>query len=64
MDGQRRQLAFVVKLWLEPSDEGGQRWRGVVQSLDGQRRRYFADLSDAVEFVRASMITENPSPPP
>ena len=61
---KRRQLAFVVKLWLEPSDAADGRWRGVVQSLDGQRRRYFSDLSDAVEFLRAAMKVENPAQRP
>jgi len=63
MDGRlRRQLAFVVKLWLEPGAGDDPRWRGVVQSLDGERRRYFSDLSDAVEFVRASMKAEGNGP--
>jgi hypothetical protein len=57
----RRQLAFVVKLWHEPGEQDG-RWRGVVQSLDGERRRYFSDLSDVVEFVRASMKAEANGP--
>jgi hypothetical protein len=61
---KRRQLAFVVKLWLEPSDAGDSHWRGVVQSLDDHRRRYFSDLSDAVEFLRAAMKVENSAPLP
>ncbi len=61
---KRRHLAFVVKLWLEPSDAADARWRGVVQSLDDQRRRYFSDLSDAVEFLRAAMKVESSAPPP
>jgi hypothetical protein len=61
---KRRQLAFVVRLWLEPTDAEDAHWRGVVQSLDDQRRRYFSDLSDAVEFLRAAMKLENPTPRP
>jgi len=61
-DRPRRQLAFVVKLWREPSDASESVWRGVVQSLDGERRRYFADLSDAVEFFRSSMRGEDGIP--
>jgi hypothetical protein len=61
---KRRQLAFVVKLWLEPSETTDARWRGVVQSLDDHRRRYFSDLSDAVEFLREAMKVENSSPRP
>ena len=53
----RKQLAFVLRVWLEPGEET-RRWRGVVQALDGERRRYFSELSDAVDFVRASMKGE------
>jgi len=61
-EGLRHQLAFVVKLWREPGSEEDRRWRGLVQSLDGERRRYFSDLSDAVEFFHASMKAEDRAP--
>ena len=51
----RPQLAFVIKFWLEPSSAGESQWRGVVQSLDDNKRRYFADLSDAVTYLASCM---------
>ena len=61
-DRPRRRLAFVVRFWFEPTETGLGQWRGVVQTLDGERRRYFSDLSDAVDFLRTSMKGEDPVP--
>ena len=58
----RRRLAFVVKVWFEPREAGEGQWRGVVQSLDDGRRRYFTDLSDAVAFLRTAMASDDRVP--
>jgi len=46
----RRRLAFVVRLWLEPG--AARQWRGVVESLDDHRRRYFTDVGDVADVLR------------
>jgi hypothetical protein len=30
---ERQTLNFVVRLWLEPADDGGPRWRGQIEHV-------------------------------
>ncbi|MBV8579319.1 MAG: hypothetical protein JOZ86_01635 [Candidatus Eremiobacteraeota bacterium] len=40
----------MVRLWLEPG--AARQWRGVVESLDDHRRRYFTDVGDVADVLR------------
>ena len=43
---------FVIRIWLEPSADGGSR-RGYVEYVATGQRRYFSALADAAEFIAA-----------
>ena len=46
---------FVVRLWLEPSDESGREpeWRGEVRNVMTGRIAYFRHQQAIVEAIRA-----------
>jgi hypothetical protein len=47
----RQEHAFVVRMWRE----GGappNTWRGSIEHVGTQRRQYFADLSEVLDFIR------------
>ena len=52
----RHKDAFLVNLWFE-SPGGGEpqsvEWRGSVEHLMTQQRRYFTDIVDLVTFLTA-----------
>jgi hypothetical protein len=51
----RHKDAFLVNLWFESGDRGPQsaHWRGSVEHLMTQQRRYFTDIVDLVTFLTA-----------
>jgi hypothetical protein len=38
---ERQTLNFVVRLWLEPADEGSPRWRGQIEHVGSGQRVHF-----------------------
>jgi hypothetical protein len=54
MSSGRRKDAFLVNLWAEPSDAPHglpADWRGSVEHLVTQHKRYFNDLSELIAFL-------------
>ncbi|MBV8531684.1 MAG: hypothetical protein JO104_10235 [Candidatus Eremiobacteraeota bacterium] len=51
---QRREHCFIVRLWRESGAPDGD-WRGSVDHVGSQERRYFAAL-DALEALIAERI--------
>jgi hypothetical protein len=52
----RHKDAFLVNLWFESHGEDGPEsieWRGSVEHLMTQQRRYFTDIVDLVTFLTA-----------
>jgi hypothetical protein len=52
----RHKDAFLVNLWFESAGERDARaveWRGCVQHLMTQERRYFTDVGELVSFLTA-----------
>jgi hypothetical protein len=50
----RHKDAFLVNLWFESRGEGEPQsveWRGSVEHLMTQQRRYFTDIIDLVTFL-------------
>lgn len=52
------QQVFVIRLWLECSG-GASVSRGYVEHVASGERRYFIDLSDALEYVAARSRLEH-----
>jgi hypothetical protein len=50
----RQKDAFLVNLWFESRGHGNQQsteWRGSVEHLMTQQRRYFTEIVDLVAFL-------------
>jgi len=43
--------SFVLRLWLEPSNEQVPDWRWKVHHVQSGTERYFRDLANVLEFV-------------
>ena len=46
--------AFIVRIWHEESDGQGNSpsWRGSVEQVGSDQRRYFCDLKGLVHFIQ------------
>lgn len=56
MPGQtRRYLSYLLRLW-QARDDGGMVWRVLLESPDGQERRWFANLGALNAYL--ARITE------
>jgi hypothetical protein len=44
---------FIIRIWHEPREEGYVKpvWRGMVENLATQERRYFQSLARLMEFI-------------
>lgn len=52
MEGDRPpRPAFVIRLWLEPTREGSEEWRGFIREVHGHHQAYFRDPSVMAEFI-------------
>jgi len=45
--------SFIVKIWLEESDQGtgGEKWRGHITHVPTGRRRYVEDIESISSFI-------------
>ncbi len=45
---------FTVRIWFEPREDSSlpEEWRGSIEYLATQERRYFHNLSVALNFIR------------
>jgi len=48
---RRVEELFVVRLWRE-TGATSRAWRGSVEHVGTDRRRFFSSLADLVEFIR------------
>ncbi|GEM85761.1 hypothetical protein [Meiothermus granaticius] len=46
---------FVIRVWLEPTGEGGSVWRASATNTRTGERRYFQHPSELVQFLNASV---------
>ena len=46
-----KSASFVMRLWLEPTDERLPEWRWKVHHVQTGQERYFRSLADVLEFV-------------
>ncbi len=55
---ESERLSFVVKIWLEETDEVSHRskWRGHITHVGNQDRRYVESLSDICSFIREYLV--------
>jgi hypothetical protein len=50
---RERRFAFVLRLWIEHSDQGeAPRVRGSLQAAGAEQARYFTSLDDIPDLVR------------
>lgn len=54
----RKELVFVVRMWAERDESGCFAWRGRVELARTQASRYFTDVGDLCEFIRARQREE------
>jgi hypothetical protein len=54
---------FVIRIWFEPvpGERGGR--RGYVEHVATRQRRYFLELTEALDFVAALAGHPAPGPP-
>ena len=54
--------AFVVKIWLEQREIAGAapEWRGRIDHVQSESRRYFRDLASIVPLILAFIESEPP----
>lgn len=50
---------FIVRIWREPRELPGAQpvWRGSIEHLPTNARRYFVDLDDIVDFIAPYLET-------
>jgi hypothetical protein len=49
--GKRREHAFIVRTWFEPSRGRESVWRGSVEHVASKQFRYFLDFADLCSFI-------------
>lgn len=63
-EGDRNLPTFVARIWPEPAENGGYRWRGRVKHVQGNQERYFRGLSEMQEFLEeVADIQDKPANP-
>ena len=56
--------SFVLRLWLEPSNEQVPEWRWKVHHVQSGTERYFRNLANVLEFVSECANVVPPHVPP
>jgi hypothetical protein len=51
--GDDNRHVFIVRIWLEPREIAGAvvEWRGMIEHLPTQERRYLTDLAAIAPFI-------------
>ena len=47
----KENTSFIIRLWLEPHEMEGQRWRGHIRHVQSPAEAYFNDFSRLLQFV-------------
>jgi hypothetical protein len=42
---------FIVRIWYEADQAGDGQWRGMVEQMQSQQRRYFTSFAEMNEFM-------------
>ncbi len=54
---------FLVRLWLEPLEEGRAEWRGQVRAAGDDEVRYFRNLHGLKTLLRQELVNKTiPNP--
>ncbi|MBV8364818.1 MAG: hypothetical protein JO193_09660 [Candidatus Eremiobacteraeota bacterium] len=47
----RREVTFLVRMWLQQENSGTDHWRGSVQEVASGKRRFVTGTPDVADFI-------------
>ena len=60
---KRRDVTFIVRMWLAEETDGKAQWRGSVHEVASGRRLFVTETRDVADFI-AARLSDPPSSGP
>lgn len=60
MNARRREVTFIVRMWLPEGLPGDTQWRGSVQEIASGKRLFVTGTRDISDFI-ATHLDESPA---
>lgn len=55
MNSERRDVTFLVRMWLAEGPAGGDEWRGSVHEVASGKRLFVTGTRDIADFIAAHL---------
>lgn len=59
MDAERREVAFLVRMWLPPGAQGESEWRGSIQDVFSGKRVFVTGTRDIADFISVHLSVQS-----
>lgn len=55
MNPKRRDVTFLVRMWLREESDGDEGWRGSVHEVSSGKRFFVAETREVADFISAQL---------
>lgn len=59
MNAERRELAFLVRMWLPQGARGEGEWRGSIQEVASGKRLFVTCARDIADFIAVQLAAQS-----
>jgi hypothetical protein len=59
MNAERREIAFLVRMWLPQGARGENEWRGSIQEIASGKRLFVTGTRDIADFIAVQLANLN-----
>jgi hypothetical protein len=57
MSAGRREITFVVRMWVPEGEDGSRPWRGSIQEVGSGKRLFISGTRDIGDFISEHLLS-------